>query len=350
MSGRKGESTLPYLHGKSKDLFKGKFNLQVLSVVGHGYAGQVVKCVLNRPELNVYGNAYHRGQTEDRSAVKEDDHPALSSDIAHQVDRWCGGSTDLAQDDDDQTFSSDDVEDDPDVSQSAHREYRDELIAIKILNKVKTQPCSVENEVKLLCAARGPNVIQYITSVECLDSYWILTEFCSRGDLHGLLKHMDDSYIMARFFMCDVLSGLECLHQQCIAHSDVKMKNILISDNNVAKLADFGFAKMYSSTKDTESEARGTKDYWAPEMCLDDSLFNPFKADIYALGVTFAGVCRKKPIKKKYDNVLTVVRTFEDLSQRELFNGILHTDPEQRFYFADMKRNSWLAERQMNFM
>ena len=40
-----------------------------------------------------------------------------------------------------------------------------------------------------------------------------------------------------REYMRDVISGLQSLHDKFIAHADIKMKNILISDKNVAKIA-----------------------------------------------------------------------------------------------------------------
>ncbi|KAK7003488.1 serine/threonine-protein kinase stk11 [Biomphalaria glabrata] len=384
MCSRQGDSVLPYLHYRSQDLFRGKFNLQVLALVGHGYAGKVVKCVVNSPaSKNVSSLSEVLHCSKDLSSST-----GMCKGQSERLQYRCSLSqSEISDDDDDDDYDYDEDLDifafdgndcDPrcvngnpegqgssaasEINCNVARErfsveasspegcHRRQLIAVKIIDKAKVKPCSVENEVKLLSAVRGPNVIEYFSSVECRDSYWILTELCSRGDLYEFLKQLDDLNIMARFFLSDIVSALESLHSHLIAHSDVKMKNILISDNNVAKLADFGFAKLYNSANEMESECRGTKDYWCPEMCLEDSLFNPFKADIYALGVTFTGVCRKRPIKKKYDNIHSVIETFQDKKQRQLFNGLLHVDPEQRFDFPHIKSNPWLNERLKNYI
>ncbi|RUS76551.1 hypothetical protein EGW08_015683, partial [Elysia chlorotica] len=151
--------------------------------------------------------------------------------------------------------------------------------------------------------------------METVDAYWIFTEFCAKGDLHGMLRSLDHRNILTRDYMRDVISGLQSLHDKFIAHADIKMKNILITDKNVAKIADFGFARQYSSSQALESVCNGTRDYWAPEMMEMAPSYSPFRADIYALGVTFAGVCERRPIKQKHDNIHYVVSKFRDNRQ-----------------------------------
>ncbi|XP_059140100.1 uncharacterized protein LOC131928143 [Physella acuta] len=171
-----------------------------------------------------------------------------------------------------------------------------------------------------------------------------MTEYCGRGDLFSMLRQLDSALIMTRHYMLDVVNGLECLHNKYIAHSDIKMKNILITDNNIAKIADFGFAKRYSSDEDVEKISRGTRDYWAPEMRVVRPCFNPFKTDIYALGVTFVGACIKRPVKRKCDDIKDIVRKFEDPGQASLFHGLLRSDPKKRLDFHMIKANFWLTE------
>ena len=79
----------------------------------------------------------------------------------------------------------------------------------------------------------------------------------------------------------NISSGLLYCHEQNIAHRDLKPANIFIDDNNHAILADFGFAS-FQTVVDNQC---GSPFYCAPEMFQEKS-YDPFSADIFALGVT----------------------------------------------------------------
>ena len=85
-----------------------------------------------------------------------------------------------------------------------------------------------------------------------------------------------------------------------IAHRDLKPQNILIFPNNIFKLSDFGEAKIISNNinlnnnnKKQLNTLRGTELYMAPilykgcKLDLDDVSHEPFKSDVYSLGVCF---------------------------------------------------------------
>ncbi|XP_005094209.2 testis-specific serine/threonine-protein kinase 4 [Aplysia californica] len=221
---------------------------------------------------------------------------------------------------------------------------REEVVAVKHIRKSKVKGHLIDNEVRLLRMAQGNHVVHYRSAFECLDSYLLVTELCGQGDLHSLLHYLDSSEVMARDFMRGVAEGLEGLHEKLIAHCDIKMKNILISDKNVPKIADFGFAMLMNHSEEKTSICHGTKDYWAPEMFLPSPNFNPFKADVYALGVTFLGVCEKRPIKRKDDDINRIVRHIEDPRKKALFEGLLDPSPKSRSELDVMKRNRWMTE------
>lgn len=76
------------------------------------------------------------------------------------------------------------------------------------------------------------------------------------------------------------------MHDAGYAHMDLKLENILISDEGHLKLCDFGLA---SKTDRVISKAVGTENYMAPEM--NHAFFEPVrdvkKTDIFSLGVIF---------------------------------------------------------------
>lgn len=85
-------------------------------------------------------------------------------------------------------------------------------------------------------------------------------------------------------FASQIASALEAAHKSKIIHRDIKPQNIVLTNNNIAKVTDFGIAKM--SSKDTITSTTstiGSVHYFSPEHakgCYTDE-----KSDIYSLGV-----------------------------------------------------------------
>jgi serine/threonine protein kinase/tetratricopeptide (TPR) repeat protein len=78
--------------------------------------------------------------------------------------------------------------------------------------------------------------------------------------------------------------GLSAAHARNIVHRDVKPSNIIITKDNVAKIVDFGLARMVATASATQSISNtGTLPYMAPEQILGEGLDQ--RVDIWALGV-----------------------------------------------------------------
>ena len=74
------------------------------------------------------------------------------------------------------------------------------------------------------------------------------------------------------------------LNQNDFVHRDLKPANIMLTDDDVVKLADFGLAKRYNSQEDQLMKTTyGTPYYQAPEI-LDEKEYNE-KADLWSAGV-----------------------------------------------------------------
>lgn len=74
----------------------------------------------------------------------------------------------------------------------------------------------------------------------------IIMEFCKRGTLASVVRRSPGGQlpvVVARRYLRDVLKGLAYLHRNNFIHRDVKGENVLISADDVAKLADFGCSR-----------------------------------------------------------------------------------------------------------
>ena len=81
-----------------------------------------------------------------------------------------------------------------------------------------------------------------------------------------------------------IAGGLTAAHAHNIVHRDIKPSNIIITTANVAKIVDFGLARVVASISATQSiSATGTLPYMAPEQILGETIDQ--RSDIWALGV-----------------------------------------------------------------
>lgn len=91
-----------------------------------------------------------------------------------------------------------------------------------------------------------------------------------------------------------VMKGLEFLHgfDSPIAHRDIKGANILVQDNRVCCLSDFGLSSMPELSQRSHEQAVGTAAWMAPEILVPPlrGRLDLLKADIFALGITILEV------------------------------------------------------------
>ena len=88
--------------------------------------------------------------------------------------------------------------------------------------------------------------------------------------------------------MLDMARGLEYLHTRtpAIIHRDVKSSNILINRTGVAKVGDFGLARVKHSTRSMIRSLVGTVNWQAPELWHPEPQYD-YKVDVFSAGVVY---------------------------------------------------------------
>ncbi|KAA6376114.1 MAG: putative serine/threonine-protein kinase Nek6 [Streblomastix strix] len=94
---------------------------------------------------------------------------------------------------------------------------------------------------------------------------YVVTEYCSRGDLRNMmseLQKLPETQRVER--VCEIFAqivlALNFMHEKGVIHRDIKPENIFIMEDGTARLGDFGLAKDLSG-KDYYAKAEGTNDY-----------------------------------------------------------------------------------------
>lgn len=166
------------------------------------------------------------------------------------------------------------------------------LVAVKVLREVySSDPKFVtrfQREARAASALQHPNIVQVFDYGQSGESYYIVMEYVDGADLRRYLKRQGVlSNERAVEIAHDVALGLGAAHRRGIVHRDVKPQNILLNDEGLVKLTDFGIASMYKDADDerltTTGMTLGTVQYYAPEQAQGE-IVSP-AADIYALGI-----------------------------------------------------------------
>ncbi|KAI3729294.1 hypothetical protein L6452_17947 [Arctium lappa] len=166
-----------------------------------------------------------------------------------------------------------------------------EEIAVKQLSHTSNQgKKEFVNEARLLARVQHRNVVSllgYCVSPEKLLVY----EYVPNESLDKLLFKSANRDVLdwkRRYnIIAGVARGLLYLHEDahdCIIHRDIKASNILLDEQWVPKIADFGMAKLYPEDQThVNTRVAGTNGYMAPEYVMHGNLST--KADVYSFGV-----------------------------------------------------------------
>jgi serine/threonine protein kinase len=249
-----------------------------------------------------------------------------------------------------------------------------EKVALKILkNKVKMSKASVkqvEREISAMSKLKHPNIL-LLKEVDWDCPYkrkngqetkimLVVLELATGGELFEFLSFsgfFDEA--VARTYFHQLIAGVECCHEQGVAHRDLKPENLLLSEDFLLKLADFGFSSIARSAEKMYTEC-GTPGYMAPEVYGSKGAegYDGFSADIWACGVIlFIMLAGFPPFQKPSNsdwwfNKLSTNRhslfwaaharsAYFSEQTKDFINKILNADAAKRMSIADMKKHPW---------
>ncbi|RKP36321.1 kinase-like domain-containing protein [Dimargaris cristalligena] len=160
-------------------------------------------------------------------------------------------------------------------------------VAIKILNldTREDEVRDIQREITTLSQLSHPNITKYYGSLLNGTRLWILMDYAAGGNIRTLMEcgPLEDSYVST--ITHDLLEALVYLHRCNIVHRDIKAANVLLTDEGLAQLCDFGVARSISSTSMRRYSFAGTPYWMAPEV-IDQKSNYDFKVDIWSLGIT----------------------------------------------------------------
>lgn len=155
-------------------------------------------------------------------------------------------------------------------------------------------------EARALAQLNHPHVVQLFDFLEEQGGLWMVMEVVPGGDLEDLLEAGKVSVARTCRLGQQAASALGAAHERGIVHRDFKPANVMLTEDGVAKVMDFGIAKLNDAapgqdTKLTQAGAIiGTPTYMSPEQAGGSEVGPP--SDVYSLGATLYEMLCGEPV------------------------------------------------------
>jgi hypothetical protein len=197
-------------------------------------------------------------------------------------------------------------------------------------------------EGQALCRIQGRYTARCLGVERDGGDLYLAMEYIPGRSLADVLRETPPRPNLAAQMIEQVAEGLEAVHACGLLHRDLKPSNIVLGDDGVPRLVDFGLAAHLGST--ALQGLSGTAPYMAPEQARDEWVRIDFRTDVYGLGATLyalltgvpphPGASASAALEHARQGVVTSPRTLNPAVPRPLERIVLKTlaaDPAQRY-------------------
>jgi tRNA A-37 threonylcarbamoyl transferase component Bud32 len=169
----------------------------------------------------------------------------------------------------------------------------DRVVALKVLRSGALADAAeiqrFRREARAMARLHHPHIVNVHDHGEFKGQPYLTMEFVPGGSLSQHLKRIGADVQRSAALMESVSRAVHYLHQNKVLHRDLKPHNILLDENDVPRVGDFGLAKFLDPGQEMTQLglALGTLPYMAPEQISLQASSNGFTAEVWPLGVIF---------------------------------------------------------------
>lgn len=208
-------------------------------------------------------------------------------------------------------------------------------VVVKVLKPVRRR--KIKREIKILQNLRGGvNIINLLDIVR--DNITLtpalVTEYVQNVDFKTFYKQLTD--FDCRFYMFEVLRGLNYCHSMGIMHRDVKPQNITINhEQRLVRIIDWGLAEFYHPNQDYNVRV-ASRYFKGPELLVGYQYYD-YSLDMWSLGCMLASmIFQQDPFFRGHDNYDQLVRIARILGTEKLDEYIKKYNIELDSRFGDL--------------
>jgi len=246
----------------------------------------------------------------------------------------------------------------------ATSEKNGEEVALKRISKrnPKFDPQMVSREITAGEALKNPGIVAFKSNFETLNNIYLVYELVDGQDLCTFMTERNFEPVGekdAKRIIRQIVSAMLYCHEQGIAHRDIKLDNILISKDGKTKMIDFGLSSSKLQQGDKCKDYVGSPEYAAPEI-LARKPYDPFRADIFSIGVVLYGLLFGEfpfSTADRWDKVALgehpAIRWADKVPSfpyvisseaKELIERMLEVDPQKRITLLQILNHKWVNE------
>ena len=159
----------------------------------------------------------------------------------------------------------------------------DKKVAIKVPHRQNLDFGELLREPRLLASVNHPNIVAITTAEKQDNLFFIVMEYVAGETLETIIANEGQLEIpRALDFTVQICNAIDHAHRQGVIHRDLRPANVLVSEQGVCKVADFGTSRFLEIAAHGTTVI-GSPPYMAPEQFQGKAVF---ASDIYSLGVT----------------------------------------------------------------
>ncbi|XP_019334047.2 cyclin-dependent kinase-like 3 isoform X5 [Alligator mississippiensis] len=212
-----------------------------------------------------------------------------------------------------------------------------QIVAIKIFYEKPEKSVNkiAMREIKFLKQFHHENLVNLIEVFRQKKKIHLVFEFIDHTVLDELQHycHGLDNKRLKRYLF-QIFRAVKYLHSNNIIHRDIKPENVLVSQNGIIKLCDFGFARTLAAPGDIYTDYVATRWYRAPELVLKDTVYGK-PVDIWALGCMIIEMATGNPYLPSSSDL--------DLLHKIVTKACLQIDPADRISSTDLLQHDYFT-------